>query len=230
MRAVTHPTSAPGVPPGEDEPWSLSLVVRVERDPLPAHTDVLVAAARAVVLLLTDERTTTPGGEFADAVAAWRGRRIRKITRRARGVKWERTAALAHVEACSGDAAVRAFAPHPRDAVPELLRPLQVGGLDLPDPEGAGAPPAVQGALTIRLCPDVAMSTGKAAAQVGHAAQLAWERLPAALTSPWATGGFSVRVLTGAPVLPAGARVDVRDGGFTEVPPGTVTASAGFED
>ncbi|WP_432494772.1 hypothetical protein [Kineococcus gypseus] len=215
--------------PEEDEPWSLSLVVRVERDPVPAHTDVLVAAARAVVLLLTDARTTAPGGEFHDAVAAWRGRRIRKITRRARGVRWERTAQLPHVEARSGDALVRAFAPHPREEVPEPLRPLQVGGLDLDDPEGFRPAPPAPGLLTVRLCPDVRMSTGKAAAQVGHAAQLAWEQLPAAATAAWGAGGFGVRVLTGAPVLPAASRVDVRDGGFTEVPPGTVTTSAGFE-
>ena len=221
--------TTPPVLPDEDEPWSLSLVARVERDPAPAHTDVLVAAARAVVLLLTDERTTAPGGEFHDAVAAWRGRRIRKITRRARGARWERTAQLPHVEARSGDAVVRAFSPHPREEVPALLGPLQVGGLDLADPEGFRVPAPAPGVLTVRLCPDVRMTTGKAAAQVGHAAQLALEQLPAALTAPWAAGGFGVRVVTGAPVLPAGGRVDVRDGGFTEVPPGTVTASAGFE-
>ncbi|MCI2240090.1 hypothetical protein MO973_35925 [Paenibacillus sp. TRM 82003] len=226
---MAQPENTPWTLPGEDEPWSLSLVARVERDPAPAHTDVLVAAARAVVLLLTDERTTVPGGEFHDAVAAWRGQRIRKITRRARGVRWERTAQLPHVEARSGDAVVRAFAPHPRDDVPPLLAPLQVGGLDLTDPDDSPTPPTAPGLLTIRLHPGVRMSTGKAAAQVGHAAQLAWELLPAALTAPWALGGLGVRVLTGAPVLGAGERVDVRDGGFTEVPPGTVTASAGFE-
>jgi hypothetical protein len=215
--------------PVEPEPWALSLVVRVERDPVPAHTDVLVAAARAVVLLLADERVTDPDGELHDAVAAWRSARIRKITRRARGARFERTAALPHVEASAGDAVVRAFAPHPRDTVPELLRPLQVGGLELVDPEGCAVPPAAPDVLTVRLSPGVAMSTGKAAAQVGHAAQLAWELLPAAETRRWREAGLGVRVLTGAPVLAPADRVDVRDGGYTEVAPGTFTASAGFE-
>ncbi|NAZ76606.1 hypothetical protein GTQ99_14435 [Kineococcus sp. T13] len=217
-----------GGAPEETEPWSLSLVVRAEREPAPAHTDVLVAAARAVVLLLADPRTTDPDGELHDAVRAWRSQRIRKIVRRARGVRWERTAELAHVEARAGDAAVRAFAPHPRDHVPALLKPLQVGGLDLADPEDLSVP-APDGLLTVRLTPGVGMSTGKAAAQVGHAAQLALEQLPAAAVGPWRRAGFPLRVLTGAPVLPAAERVDVRDGGFTEVAPGTVTASAGFE-
>lgn len=215
--------------PVEDEPWALSLVVRVERDRVPTRTDVLVAAARAVVLLLADERVTDPDGELHDAVATWRAGHIRKITRRARGARFERTGALPHVEASAGDAVVRAFAPHPRDAVPEVLRTLQVGGLDLADPEGPAAPPARADVLTVRLSPGVDMTTGKAAAQVGHAAQLAWEELPAAATRRWSAAGFGVRVLTGAPVLAPADRVDVRDGGYTEVAPGTLTASAGFE-
>lgn len=225
-----NPPEPPTSPDDEPDPWSLSLVARVERDApgrrRPTHTDVLVAAARAVVLLLDDPRVTDPEGELHAAVQAWRDRRIRKICRRARGAAWDRTAALPHSEAVSGDAVVRVFAPHPREEVPDLLRPLQVGGLDLDDPEDL-AVPGPDGVLTVRLTPGVAMTTGKAAAQVGHAAQLAYERLPH--TEAWRRGGFGVRVVTGPVVLPPAERVDVRDGGFTEVAPGTVTASAGFE-
>ncbi|PWJ53528.1 Peptidyl-tRNA hydrolase [Quadrisphaera granulorum] len=246
--------------PPEEEPWALSLVVRVERESAggpPAHTDVLVAAARAVVALLIDERTTDPDGVFHDAVARWRGQRIRKIGRRARGSRWDRTAELPHVEARAGGdgqtppAQVRAFAPHPRDDSPKLLRDLQVGGLDLTDPDpsprdhGRPPPSVVADAhdhgrggpvLTIRLAPGVTMSTGKAVAQVGHAAQLALERLDRATVSAWLASAdpdvataLAVVVLQGAPVLPASQRVDIRDAGYTEVAPGTVTVSAGFE-
>ncbi|TXR57354.1 hypothetical protein [Quadrisphaera setariae] len=238
--------------PPEEEPWALSLVVRVEREDAggpPAHTDVLVAAARAVVALLVDERTTEPDGVFHDAVTRWRGQRIRKIGRRARGSRWERTAQLEHVEARAGSARVRAFAPHPRDDAPKVLRDLQVGGLELTDPEspprGQGSPASgrypqsatpVGPVLTIRLAPGVGMSTGKAVAQVGHAAQLALERLDRATVAGWLAGaepdvatGLAVVVTQGAPALPASQRVDVRDAGYTEVAPGTVTVSAGFE-
>jgi len=251
----TPPPAPPAPPPAaqawlppEEEPWALSLVVRVERESAggpPAHTDVLVATARAVVALLVDERTADPGGAFHDAVARWRGQRIRKIGRRARGARWDRTAELPHVEARSGTAQVRAFAPHPRDDAPKVLRDLQVGGLELTDPDAPdrdrGLPehphaPTVP-VLTVRLAPGVSMSTGKAVAQVGHAAQLAMERLDRAAVLAWLEAadpdvatGLTVRVVEGAPVLPAALRVDVRDAGYTEVAPGTVTVSAGFED
>lgn len=218
---------------GAEEPWALSLVVHVPRPGVdggpPAHTDVLVAAARAVVLLLTDPRAGDPEAALHAAVQRWRGRRIRKIARRARGARWERTAALEHVEAAAGTAVVRAFAPHPRDAAPPELAALQVGGLELVDPEGWSPPPASGRALTVRLAPGVAMSTGKAVAQVGHAAQLALEQLDPGAVGPWLAGGLDVRVVTGRPVLAPHERVDVRDGGYTEVAPGTLTASAGFE-
>ena len=100
---------------------------------------------------------------------------------------------------------------------------------ELDDPPGWVPPPAAAPALTIRVAPGVVMSTGKAVAQVGHAAQLALERLDAATVRRWLGAGAGVRVLTGAPVLPAAHRVDVRDGGYTEVAPGTTTASAAFE-
>lgn len=241
------PAPPDGEVPGEDDaghraqdeadPWALSLVLRVERPRSggahggpPAHTDALAAGVRAVVALLTDPRATDPGGELHDAVERWQAGRIRKIARRARGARWDRTAVLPHAEASAGTATVRAFAPHPRDAAPPLLRDLQVGGLELDDPEGWAPPPVPAPALTVRLAPGVAMSTGKALAQVGHAGQLALEQLDAGTVRAWLAAGTGVRVVTGAPVLPRAARVDVRDGGFTEVPPGTVTVTAGFEE
>lgn len=239
-QAHEQPREQPWLPP-EEEPWALSLVVRVERDAPPAHADVLVAAARAVVALLTDERTTDPDGVFHEAVARWRGQRIRKIGRRARGSRWDRTAQLPHVEARAGAgevvAQVRAFAPHPRDDAPKPLRDLQVGGLELTDPDTPRRDHGRTGpVLTVRLAPGVAMSTGKAVAQVGHAAQLALERLDRATVAAWLASaepdvatGLAVVVVQGAPVLPAPQRVDVRDAGYTEVAPGTVTVSAAFE-
>jgi peptidyl-tRNA hydrolase len=103
---------------------------------------------------------------------------------------------------------------------------LQVGGTELTDPELAGPP----GPQVIWLAPDLEMTAGKAMAQAGHAAQLAWWALPPAGRAAWAATGLSLSVRT-APAadwhsllrsdLPA-----VRDAGFTEVAPGSCTAVA----
>jgi hypothetical protein len=67
-------------------------------------------------------------------------------------------------------------------------------------------------------------------AQVGHAAQLAWWRAPARVRSEWREVDFSLAVRT-APVtrwagLVASGLPVVRDGGFTEVAPGSCTVVA----
>ncbi len=88
--------------------------------------------------------------------------------------------------------------------------------------------------LTVALNPTAAMTTGKAAAQAGHAAQLAWISLQPPELAPvldrWRAGGFAVRVVVPGPDewrrLVRSAPVAVRDAGFTEVAPGTLTAVA----
>jgi hypothetical protein len=159
-------------------------------------------------------------------VARWDGGPIRKVVRRARGARWAATADLPHVEVDARGAGVRAFVPAPLDHVPEALARLQVGGTELPD-VGTPAPPT-PGGLTVAVTPHHPLTTGKAAAQCAHAAHLAWRGLPD--LADWRSAGFAVRVLQPpAQVWPDAVRrsvVQVRDAGFTEVPPGTVTAVA----
>jgi peptidyl-tRNA hydrolase len=136
-----------------------------------------------------------------------------------------------------GSATVRVLLPHPVADTPLVLSRLQVSGLELSDPDllaadgvaGSGGP-----VLGIELSPHAVMSTGKACAQVGHAAQLGLMFLPdQGRVRAWAAAGFPLRVRTPSPqvwqeLLAADAEevVVVRDAGFTEVDPGTVTAAA----
>ncbi|GAA4626226.1 aminoacyl-tRNA hydrolase [Actinoallomurus vinaceus] len=204
----------------EEEPaWAMQLALRIEKAAPPAHLAICEAAAMAVVRLLADPRSA-PGGEWYDAVAGWEVRRIRKVARRARGARWVALAELPGVLVDHDGALARAFVPGPVTEVPPEISKLQVGGTDLPRDDEPKPPPEPPYAL-VTLNPHVAMTTGKAAAQSGHAAQLL-------LRARGEWPGLRVRVLEADDWDRSVAEADVavRDGGFTEVAPGTMTAVA----
>jgi peptidyl-tRNA hydrolase len=214
----------------------LPLVVRIERDAPPARTDALQTAARAVLTLLTDERATAVDGPWTAAVRDWQDARIRKVVRRARGAEWRRVQALPGITLGGPDGAVpdgggaqvRVFPPVPLDGWPKDLARLQVSGTELDDPEPL--PPAEPGLPVLWLNPGVTMSAGKAMAQTGHGAQLAWWELDEAARQAWRADGFRLAVRTASAELwreLAGSGLPlVRDAGFTEVAPGSATVVA----
>ncbi|GAA4342920.1 hypothetical protein GCM10023178_56080 [Actinomadura luteofluorescens] len=124
-------------------------------------------------------------------------------------------------------AQVRAFPPGPVSDVPPQLAKLQVAGLDLAHAQEAAPPPEPPYAV-IALNPDVTMTTGKAAAQCGHAAQLLLRQGRRRHVAAWIEAGAPVHLARDVPWdrCVKEAAVAVRDGGFTEVPPGTMTAIA----
>ncbi|MFK0169484.1 peptidyl-tRNA hydrolase [Streptomyces sp. NPDC090306] len=205
----------------------LPLVVRIERAEPPARTDALETAARAVLLLLSDDRALGDG-EWARAVSDWQDARIRKVVRRARGAEWRRAGELPGITVTGKAAEVRVFPPVPLDGWPRELAKLQVSGTDLDDPEPpAGVDP---GTAVLWFNPDLAMSAGKAMAQAGHGAQLAWWALSDADRDAWRDAGFPLAVRTADPArwaeLTASGLPLVRDAGFTEIAPGSSTVVA----
>ncbi|KPI10833.1 protein of unknown function UPF0099 [Actinobacteria bacterium OK074] len=205
----------------------LPLVVRIERAAPPARTDALETAARAVLVLLSDERSAGDG-PWAQAVRDWQDARIRKVVRRARGAEWRRAEALDGITVTGKSAEVRVFPPVPLDGWPKDLARLQVSGTDLDDPEPPG--PAEGTAPVLWLNPDLGMSAGKAMAQAGHGAQLAWWELSEDDRTAWREAGFPLAVRTAAPdrwtQLTSSGLPLVRDAGFTEIAPGSATVVA----
>ncbi|MER7476249.1 aminoacyl-tRNA hydrolase [Streptomyces sp. NPDC126510] len=205
----------------------LPLVVRIERADPPARTDALETAARAVLTILADERSAGEG-EWAGAMRDWQDARIRKVVRRARGAEWRRAEALPGITVTGKAAEVRVFPPVPLDGWPKDLARLQVSGTDLDDPQ----PPvdADPSAPVLWLNPDLGMSAGKAMAQAGHAAQLAWWELPDEERAAWRDAGFPLAVRTAGaarwPGLTGSGLPLVRDAGFTEIAPGSCTVAA----
>ncbi|MBX7549362.1 peptidyl-tRNA hydrolase [Streptomyces sp. tea 10] len=222
------PPTEPATDTRDEAPqFVLPLVVRLERAAPPARTDALETAARAVLMLLGDERAHGDGA-WAEAVRDWEDARIRKVVRRARGAEWRRAEALPGITVTGKSAEVRVFPPVPLDGWPKDLARLQVSGTELDDPEPPDAPDPAQPVLWLN--PELEMSAGKAMAQAGHGAQLAWWALPEAERAAWRDTGFALAVRTAGPTdwarLTGSGLPMVRDAGFTEIAPGSCTVVA----
>ncbi|MPY78311.1 MAG: peptidyl-tRNA hydrolase [Actinophytocola sp.] len=243
-----------------DDVRAMPVVLRLERDPVPSRTPLLEAAAAAAVAVCLDPRAE-PGGEWHEALAAWVSGRIRKVARRARGAHWravqdlpgvtiavpgpdgvaravgrDGTAGSDGMAGSDAVAEVRALLPCRVSELPKTVSRLQISGSDLPA-DAPGPPPA--GVPVLWLNPDVEMTVGKAAAQVGHATMLLASVLDAEQRATWARDGFRCAVRTPSPerwaaMLPDDPAtawrkrgvISVRDAGFTEIAPGTITVLA----
>jgi peptidyl-tRNA hydrolase len=231
----------------EEDPESvraMPLILRMERVRpdlfTPSRTALLEAAASAAVALCLDERSQS-GGPWHPEVAAWVAGPIRKVTRRARSAYWVAVTELPGVTVEHRGAEVRALLPWRVPDTPRTVTRLQIGGTDVP-PDDPGPPP--EGLPVLWFPPELAMTVGKAAAQVGHAAMLLASLLAAegrvAELDCWAAHGYRCAVRTASrtqwAALAAGERPDrawqkrrvlaVHDAGFTEVAPGTITVAA----
>jgi peptidyl-tRNA hydrolase len=213
----------------------LPLVVRIEKTAPPARTDAMETAARAVLAMLSDERSLGEG-EWAEAVRDWQDARIRKVVRRARGAEWRHASALPGLTVTgtfpatetASTAEVRVFPPIPLDGWPKELAKLQVSGTDLDEP---GPLPSADGSGPVLwLNPGLEMSAGKACAQAGHGAQLAWWELSETERKAWRESGFALSVRTPDAAhwreLAASGLPLVLDAGFTEIAPGSPTVVA----
>ncbi|MEE1756535.1 peptidyl-tRNA hydrolase [Streptomyces sp. SP18CS02] len=207
----------------------LPLVVRIERTGPPSRTDALETAARAVLTILSDDRSLG-GGEWAAAMRDWQDARIRKVVRRARGAEWRRASELPGITVTGDSAQVRVFPPVPLDGWPKELVKLQVSGTELDDP--ADLPEVSPEQALLWLNPELRMSTGKEMAQVGHGAQLLWWAMTDEDRKTWREAGFPLAVRAPHPdrwaELTTSGLPLVRDAGFTEIAPGSCTVVSDF--
>ncbi|WP_084476574.1 peptidyl-tRNA hydrolase [Nocardia ignorata] len=209
---------------------AMQMVLHIPKAEPPARSALLAAAAAAAVAVCLDPRSG-PGGEWEARYLAWKRSRIRKVARRARGAQWVAANDVDGVTVDIGGAQARAFVPGPVGAIDPRIRKLQIGGTDLEHDE-PGPPDPDLPVLWVNSA--LRMSVGKAAAQVGHASMLLAGAMPVEAAAAWAEREFRCAVRDADPrqwselvaLVSAGRAVAVRDAGFTEVAPGSMTVIA----
>lgn len=196
------------------------ILLRVDKEAPAAHRDAVAAAAVAGVLAYAKRA----GDEAWDE---WVGGRFTKTVRRAAPRPFARLGGGAPSGLVRiGRAEAAAFEPQRYEDMPRALRALQVSGTQLPDSDPVAPLP---GTPLIVLNRDLAMSTGKAAAQAAHAL-LAWYLEAATGTA----GEWETRPCAAVLEIPqqrfrtlsraGGAGPLIVDAGLTEIDPGTPTA------
>jgi peptidyl-tRNA hydrolase len=215
---------------------AMPVILRIERAEPPGRTALLEAAAAAAVGVCLDPRAED---EWHEPLALWINSHIRKVSRRARGAHWEAAQAFPGVTVTVDGAQARALLPDKVAEMPKEITRLQISGSELPFDE---PDPPPDGVPVLWLNPTVTMTAGKAAAQVGHASMLLAAALRADGQESWFEDWKDFRCAVRTPSKndwaalhpaddPLGAWhrrrvVAVRDAGFTEVDPGTVTVVA----
>ncbi|MCP2317154.1 Peptidyl-tRNA hydrolase [Nocardia amikacinitolerans] len=219
-----------GDPDDPDQVQAMQMVLHLPKAEPPARSALLAAAAASAVALCLDERVG-PDGPWARRYLAWKRSRIRKVARRARGAQWLAANEVDGVTVQIDGAQARAFVPSAVGAVDPRIRKLQIGGTDLDHDEPGPADPNLP---VLWVNSALGMTLGKSAAQVGHASMLLAAALSPEDAYRWSLREFHCAVREADPAqwqalsdrVRTGGAVAVRDAGFTEIAPGSLTVIA----
>lgn len=203
--------------PEPADPYAMVFVVNDNKSLILNRNDVIVAVARATVEMIIAE-------EHSFQVDAWLDQRIRKLVKRGRNKAWDDLEPLPYIEQVENNAEVKVFPPYKLSEVPAEIRKLQLTGLvTVDEPVEKVLDPNT---LVISFNPHVELSTGKAAAQAGHAAQLFVMKAPIEKVDGWFNAGKPIAIVNSPDFDDTDFDIEVHDAGFTEIPAGTRTAIA----
>lgn len=215
-----------------EETYVQPIMLLVDKADPAAHVDAVHAAALASVLAYAEE--TLSHADPDPSWAAWLDGPFTKTVRRADAKTFEKLSSkftdVEHAAVAVGKAKAMAFRPTTYGAMSRHLSKLQVSGTDLPERATDHAVPAAEDAPALILNASLSMSTGKQAAQAGHALFAWFLSLDTPARRAWYEAGCQFRV----ELVPQeffdryAATVDeglvIVDAGRTEIDPGTATA------
>ena len=193
----------------EDDPLVMYLVVRrrTTRPFVELATAAALATRRCAHRFRDDDR-------WRDGFEDWWRHSFRKVCLRAEPREWEELRELDH-ERVGDVACLPPLRRSVRDRVLVRMQTLSDEAGELPPLDGDD-----RGELTLVVASDLGMSAGKTLAQIGHAALMA--DLDTA-----GDRGLDLRVVgqgsDGWSALAESAEAVVRDGGLTEIAPGSET-------
>lgn len=220
---VPNYASMPEIP----DPYALFYVVNDSRDEegnIASEKDILQASTNALLQVLNSEDE-----QVIVLVKEWTSGPIRKIAKRARAAAWNKVLALDTTRFMGEHNGVQviAFAPMRLSTQPRDLKKLQVTGLNSTDSSSADI--ENESHLLVRVNETLNMSTGKVVAQVGHAVQLFLMYGKQEETAHWLENGSRLKVIRTENVLKSETTaIIVHDAGYTEVPSGSMTATAEY--
>lgn len=214
---------------------AMPIVLHILKTQPPRRDELLAAAAMATLQLCMDPRVGVQEdgepGPWRAGYLAWTSSRIRKVSRRARGAQWLAAQEVDGVTVEVDGAQARALVPGPVGGLDPRIARLQIGGTDV---EAVEQEPVPDGVPVLWINAGLEMTVGKAAAQVGHAAMILAGSMSVETLWQWAGEGYrcAVRDANAAQwtalvaEVAQGHAVVVRDAGFTEVAPGSMTVIA----
>lgn len=214
--------------PDDIDPMAVIYVVNDTRDEdsnIASEKNILQASSDALHKLLSSEDE-----EVVRKVNEWTSGRIRKIVKRARGSAWNKldTLELPHFVGTHNGAEVIVFAPMRISEQPKEIKKLQVTGLNSND-DSSMEYKANEAHLLVKVNQNLNMSTGKVVAQVGHAIQLFLMYADEAQVKAWSDTGLYLKVVRSEKLDETTTNgIVVHDAGFTEVPSGSLTATAEY--
>lgn len=214
---------------GQRDPWVMYLVLHASSSDPPTLGTALRLAARGCLALASSEIANE--ADHVSAFDAWHAESFRKVALRTRAKRWEQVSSLAGVEVNEAGFALRALVPIRKSERTRPVADAQAMTLKLPAP--AGERLRRPGEALLLLNPNSQMSSGKAMAQVGHAALIMRDGLDRSMSDSWRQADWAVTIVapsssTWAKAAALSRSWGVRDAGLTEVDPGTLTVVATF--